>query len=114
MCSSDLSMFLQKGSDSSGICGGGDLIDDENIAADNGSEVRSFFSLNPYCGLRVRQNGTMANDLFVKSRWIFGGFSGPSRGVDSTKKGTDELPPGKRRRVEGASVNSKKANPALI
>jgi len=33
-----------------------------------------FFILNPYSGSRVRQSGNMANDLFVKNRWTFGGL----------------------------------------
>jgi hypothetical protein len=30
-----------------------------------------YFGENPFSGLRVRQNGTMANDLYVKNRWLF-------------------------------------------
>ncbi len=45
--------------------------------------VTSFFLENPYAGLRVRQSGTMANDLYVKNRWIIGGLfhTGDSGGV---------------------------------
>lgn len=44
--------------------------------------VTSFFGENPYAGLRVRQSGTMANDLYVKNRWIVGGLfhTGGGRG----------------------------------
>ena len=67
----------------------------------------TFFSVNPHCGTRVRQSGTMANDLYVKNRWIFGGVFGSSaeaRPVSST---------GKRQKTEG-SGNSKQSNPALV
>ena len=30
-----------------------------------------YFGENPFSGIRVRQNGTMANDLYVKNRWLF-------------------------------------------
>ena len=33
-----------------------------------------FFGENPYSGMRVRQSGTMGNDLYVKNRWIVGGL----------------------------------------
>ncbi|KAL3902710.1 MAG: hypothetical protein SGARI_005706, partial [Bacillariaceae sp.] len=49
--------------------------EDEDEESDDDGSSSSFFSLNPYAGLRVRQSGTMANDLYVKSRWIFGGIS---------------------------------------
>eukprot|EP00536_Pseudo-nitzschia_multiseries_P016379 jgi/Psemu1/69845/estExt_Genemark1.C_10960019 len=89
--------------------------DNNNSLGDGDGDSSSFFSLNPYCGMRVRQSGTMANDLYVKSRWIFGGFSGPIRDdITASKKEADECSTGKRKRVEGASANSKKANPALV
>lgn len=67
----------------------------------------SFFSVNPYSGNRVRQSGTMANDIFVKNRWIFGGILG--RG--STGKNESQV--SKRARVDGFG-NNKMDNPALI
>ena len=76
-------------------------------------DTSSFFSPNPYCGLRVRQSGTMANDVYVKSRWIYGGFSGPIREIAS-KKSTTTSSKGKRKRVDAANANSKKTNPALV
>ena len=84
-------------------------IDDEND-----SDSSSFFSLNPYSGLRVRQSGTMANDLFVKSRWIFGGFSGPKREVAISRGAETKPSEGKRKRVEGVNANNKRSNPALV
>ena len=71
---------------------------------DNGSGP--FFNENPFCGNRVRQSGTMANDLFVKSRWMLGGVL-----ASKTKQ-----PPHKRRVTESAieERNSKASNPALI
>ena len=85
------------------------LIDD-----DNDGETKSFFSVNPYCGLRVRQSGTMANDLFVKSRWIFGGLSGPRREGDISGRTMTKSSQGKRKRIESASANNKRSNPALV
>lgn len=82
----------------------------------NDSDSSAFFSLNPYCGLRVRQSGTMANDLYVKSRWIFGGVSGPRKEEVLSKKAISRPSKGngKRKRAENMDANSKKANPALV
>ncbi len=44
---------------------------------DDEEEKKFFFCENPYAGLRVRQSGTMANDLYVKSRWVMGGLFVP-------------------------------------
>jgi hypothetical protein len=91
--------------------------------ADNGDDNEdcmdstcSFLSLNPYAGLRVRQSGTMANDLYVKSRWILGGIS--SKKVESnetSRRSAQNRSPSatKKRRKEG-SGNTKKSNPALV
>lgn len=81
---------------------------------DNNGDNSSFFSVNPYCGLRVRQSGTMANDLFVKSRWIFGGFSGPRRKGGLSGREKTKPSKGKRKRVDGSNANSKRSNPALV
>lgn len=67
----------------------------------------TFFSVNPHCGNRVRQSGTMANDLYVKNRWIFGGVFG------SAASAPPLVSSGKRQRIEG-SGNSKQSNPALV
>jgi len=51
--------------------------EEEEDEYDDDDEPCFFFSENPYAGLRVRQSGTMGNDLYVKNRWIVGGlFSG--------------------------------------
>lgn len=70
----------------------------------------TFFSVNPFCGSRVRQSGTMANDLYVKNRWIFGGIFGSSSSPVEASRTTTS---GKRARIEG-SGNSKQSNPALV
>lgn len=83
----------------------------DNVNDDNDS----FFDINPFCGLRVRQSGTMANDLYVKNRWILGGLSGPSQSFQekgSTKSALSH-PQKKKRRVDG-SGNTKQENPALV
>lgn len=43
------------------------------------SNENSFFAVNPFHGMRVRQNQSMANDVFVKNRWMLGGMIGPLR-----------------------------------
>ena len=51
---------------------------------DDNNDTSFFFSENPYAGLRVRQSGTMGNDLFVKNRWVIGGlFSSSARSSDT-------------------------------
>ena len=68
----------------------------------------SFLGLNPFCGSRVRQNGTLANDVFCKNRWMLGGILGSFAarhrlsGASSVKK------------PKVADSNSKASNPALI
>lgn len=92
----------------------------EIIGSDAADESGSiFFSENPYSGSRVRQSGTMANDIYVKNRWMFGGIFG--EGVSNSKgdkfnrrdiyddEPDDPLP----KRAKPAS-NSKMSNPALI
>ena len=69
----------------------------------------AFFSENPFCGSRVRQNGTMANDLFVKNHWILGGILDS---FDPAK--AQKVAPAKRLKLTGDSLNSKAGNPALI
>ena len=71
---------------------------------DDGPPTGPFFNENPFCGNRVRQSGTMANDLFVKNRWMLGGI------LDSQSK----QPPNKRRVTDASMSNSKAGNPALI
>ena len=89
-----------------------------------GSEVADesgsiFFAENPYAGSRVRQSGTMANDVYVKNRWIYGGVFGEgvskSKGEKFNRRDIfdDEVhnPPSKKSKP---IFNSKKSNPALI
>ena len=79
--------------------------DDDGEAASN---TTSFFSENPFCGSRVRQNGTMANDLFVKNRWMLGGIIDnfdPSKANENTSS---------KKMKADVSSNSKSGNPALI
>jgi len=45
---------------------------DTDISDCNDNNI--FFGENPNSGARVRQSGNMGNDLFVKSRWMFGGL----------------------------------------
>ncbi len=84
--------------------------DDDDRTED--SPHTSFFSVNPYCGSRVRQNGTMANDVFVKNRWILGGILDrfdppPTRRSSSTTKRMKTT-------TDPTDINRKANNPALI
>jgi hypothetical protein len=79
---------------------------DEEASAENDDTNDSFFSKNPFCGDRVRQSGTMANDLYVKSRWILGGRFSKLLDKDSSESN-------KKRKIKG-SGNTKKKNPALV
>ena len=45
--------------------------DDNDDAADLAG--KSFIAPNPWCGSRVRQSGSFANDLYVKNYYLFGG-----------------------------------------
>lgn len=81
----------------------GDLDDDPT------DDSTSFFSVNPFCGSRVRQNGTMANDLFVKNRWMLGGIF---NSYDPSKK--DIYTVNKKIKTGDKDTNTKAYNPALI
>ena len=77
-----------------------------------------FFDMNPYHGLRVRQSGTMANDVYVKSRWMIGGLfekdsnSKNQQAKEGAKEDVHEQP--KKKHRSDKKGNSKKSNPALI
>mmetsp|Transcript_1997 Transcript_1997/g.3063 ORF Transcript_1997/g.3063 Transcript_1997/m.3063 type:complete len:126 (+) Transcript_1997:2-379(+) len=91
-------------------------------------ETEMFFGENPFAGSRVRQSGTMANDVYVRNRWMIGGrFNKP---LSSSKRSSSQLKystadaegggmekPSKKKAKSGkraGSGNSKKKNPALI
>ena len=103
---------------------------------EEGGTTPFFFGPNPYAGWRVRQSGTMGNDLYVKNSWIVGGlFQGgggsnvPSSGEECAEPqaraekrrrrsedveddGGETQPP--KRQNNGENVNTKRTNPALI
>ena len=103
--------------------GDGDHIphDDDDGDIDD-EETGMFFGENPFAGSRVRQSGNMANDLFVKNRWMFGGIfgSGPKKVSNGTKRkegGDDEGSPKKKKNKKSKKTKGnmlKKSNPALI
>ena len=86
--------------------------DDDDVEDEQNKKF--FFCENPYAGLRVRQSGTMANDLYVKSRWVMGGLfqrGGGDGNVDMEKKKrkeSEERGSARKKRRKGDS------NPALI
>ena len=71
-------------------------------------EVSSVFTENPFRGSRVRQSGTMGNDLFVKNRWI---LTGILDSYDTSKEKKESV--AKRTKTQ-SSGNRKMDNPALI
>ena len=81
---------------------------------------RFFFCENPYAGLRVRQSGTMANDLYVKSRYVMGGlFQSGDIDITQTKKKKKSIDKSKKRKESDESGSTRKkrrkgGNPALI
>ena len=109
--------------------GGGSDDEERDMGWDeyDDSDKDMFFGENPFAGSRVRQSGNMANDLFVKNRWMFGGiFGSAEEKISSTGKkkrrekkedGDDEESPKKKKRKGKKSKkggNTKKSNPALI
>jgi hypothetical protein len=78
--------------------------DDDEISPDPGS---SYFGVNPFAGLRVRQSGTMANDLYVKNRWMLNGILDSFDPTKAQQSSSSK----KQRTVE---PNNKIGNPALI
>lgn len=89
---------------------------------DEEEEKKFFFCENPYAGLRVRQSGTMANDLYVKSRWVMGGLFVPdSKRMVATTKSKKKRRKDSEERRSSSDVHRKKkrrkgdgSNPALI
>ena len=59
----------------------------------------ALLAVNPFCGLRVRQNTSMANDVFCKNRWMVRGRIGP---LQQPIKSTNE------------HKKAKSINPALV
>jgi hypothetical protein len=128
-----------------------DVLDAMDVSAPNGVHRRRpqedddddysgktfLFRMNPYAGLRVRQSGTMGNDLYVKNRWIVCGLfrtsldgggqkiakdqiGGKSK-VNGDEKDDWEVRSRKRRRDDISRSNGphgeknvKRSNPALI
>jgi len=79
--------------------------DKDNGQDEDHPSSSSFFSVNPFCGNRVRQSGTMANDLYVKNRWMLGGV------LDSFDPNVGTASATSKRQKMG---NRKQDNPALI
>jgi hypothetical protein len=77
-------------------------IDTTDNADDDNAGGGCFFAVNPFHGLRVRQNVTMANDLYVKNRWMLGGTIGPAR--SPTKPDGNERHATKQRRIANAGL----------
>jgi hypothetical protein len=84
-----------------------------DVYSEDADESSSFLGLNPFCGSRVRQNGTLANDVFVKNRWMLGGILG--RFQASSRRGAPSGPVKRTKVAENNNdPNSKASNPALI
>jgi hypothetical protein len=97
-----------------------DASGDNNLhdPSDTDHNGAAFFSVNPFAGNRVRQSGTMANDLYVKNRWILGGymdkFDPTRRASTSAAASLGGTKKKQRRDMDGSVENSKRSNPALI
>jgi hypothetical protein len=70
----------------------------------------TFFGENPSSGTRVRQSGNMANDLFVKNRWVYGGIFGCGDGSNEEIKAQNISKP----KSTTKSVSNSRSNPALL
>jgi hypothetical protein len=80
----------------------------ENENDDDATSNTSIFTENPFCGSRVRQSGTMGNDLFVKNRWMLMGILDS---FDSSGAKADSI---SKKAKLSSNNNSKNDNPALI
>jgi hypothetical protein len=93
------------------------ITDEETDVKVGEDDDAAFFAENPYAGSRVRQNGTMANDLYVRNRWMYGGIFAPLNKAKSSGKSNRDVPeipeedtPTKKK----TRTNEKRTNPALI
>ena len=85
-----------------------DTKQDPSVEHTDMSEERSelddtvvVFAENPYCGDRVRQSGTMANDVFIKNRWMLCGMLlGNKQDGTGQTDGTGEIRNTKRTKDE--------------
>ena len=112
--------------------GGGSDDEERDVGGDDYDDDLNdmYFGENPFAGSRVRQSGNMANDLFVKNRWMFGGMFGGSEqttlstasSIGKKRKdkegggdGDEESPKKKKKKSKKSKGgNTKKSNPALI
>jgi hypothetical protein len=90
------------------------LADVFDVSSEDDHTSTAFFAVNPFAGSRVRQNGTMANDLFVKNRWMLGGVMASFDPLASAKLSLESSPSKRSKSEVGSSANSKSSNPALI
>jgi hypothetical protein len=81
---------------------------DTDIADYNDNNV--FFGENSNSGIRVRQSGNMANDLFVKNRWIYGGLFCGSEKLGDEKSTTHT----EKKKTNHVVKKKKKTNAALM
>ncbi len=80
-----------------------------DIADCNDNNV--FFGESPNSGSRIRQSGNMANDLFCKNRWIYGGLFCGENCNDETSLQHQEK---KKEKHDLATKKKKKTNAALM
>lgn len=99
------------------IVGEGEL-DPEDVTLDRAKDSTIFFGENINAGIRVRQSGNMANDLFCKNRYIFGGhFSHAENKDKNNNKNMKEAKgksPAKKSDKSMPVSKPKKKNAALI
>lgn len=75
-----------------------ETMDRNSLCSDHVGDSQ-FFGFNPNCGMRVRQSGNFANDLFVKNQWVLGGVLDKPR---------ESLPKNKKRSVKNMKDNNER------
>lgn len=83
------------------------ILEHDKDIVDYNDKHDMFFGENPNSGTRVRQSGNMANDLFVKNRWIYGGLFSvkTSEVVSDIKKTNPSSSPKKMKKHEKKDKN---------
>ena len=91
-------------------------LDGDQDEDDKDDALACFFSENPFRGSRVRQSGMLANDLYVKSSFLFGGALKPSSASAKKRKEqvTDDDFDDDDERAAEAPQKKVKKNSALI
>jgi len=108
--------------------------EDNNNTIEYNQQNTMFFGENVYAGSRVRQSGNMANDLYCKNKYIFGGLfshggtgssisigshnitehSKKKREAGNSSVAVEEPKLKKKKHISASDANRKKSNAALM